>query len=180
MKCWLNTISRDHAQVGVEGGFTQAGHGKGSRLKRLGAGDWLVVYSAKTSLEGGERLQAFTAIGRVADDELYQVEMARGFVPWRRNVNFVKCVETPIASRIDSLSFIKDNTRWGYTFRTWLVRDPAARFRDQTGDGHRPSACLAVRAAERLPSSGTRSMSASPIALTWLAPNLQVLSGSSC
>jgi EVE domain len=120
MKCWVNTISRDHAQVGVEGGFTQAGHGKASRLRGLGGGDWLVVYSPKTSLEGGERLQAFTAIGRVADDELYQVETARGFVPWRRNVNFVHCVETPIGPLIDSLSFIKDKTRWGYMFRFGL------------------------------------------------------------
>jgi len=81
MKCWMNTISRDHVRVGVDGGFTQAGHGKASRLKGLNAGDWLVFYSPKTSLEGGERLQAFTAIGRVTDDEPYQVEMAPGFVP---------------------------------------------------------------------------------------------------
>jgi hypothetical protein len=26
VKCWVNTISRDHAQAGVAGGFTQAGH----------------------------------------------------------------------------------------------------------------------------------------------------------
>ena len=52
--------------------------GKASGLKRLAAGDWLVFYSPKTSLRDGERLQAFTAIGRVVDDELYQVEMAPG------------------------------------------------------------------------------------------------------
>jgi hypothetical protein len=112
----------DHVQVAVEGGFTQAGHGRASGLKRLNAGDWLVFYSPRTSLEGGERLQAFTAIGRVADDEPYQVEMAPGFVPWRRNVNFVNCVETPIAPLIDSLSFIKDKNRWGYMFRFGLFK----------------------------------------------------------
>src|SRR6476660_1969811 len=117
MKSWVNTINRDHVQLAVEGGFTQAGHGRASGLKRLNAGDWLVFYSPKTSLEGGQRLQAFTAIGRVADDELYQVEMAPGFVPSRRNVNFVNCVETPIGPLIDSLNFIKDKNRWGYMFR---------------------------------------------------------------
>jgi len=80
MKYWMNTISRDHVEVGVEGGFTQAGHGKAAGLKRLNAGDWLVFHSPKTSLDGGERLQAFTATGRVADDELRQAEMAAGFV----------------------------------------------------------------------------------------------------
>lgn len=76
VKCWVNTISRDHVQAGVAGGFTQAGHGKAAGLKRLNAGDRLVFYSPKTSLHGGEPLRAFTAIGRVADDRLYQAEMA--------------------------------------------------------------------------------------------------------
>ena len=124
----MNTISRDHARVAVEGVFTQALHGRASGLKRLNAGDWLVFYSPKTSLEGGERLQAFTATGRVADDELYQVEMAPGFVPWRRNVNFVDCVETPIGPLIDSLSFIKDKKRWGYMFRFGLFEIPQRDF----------------------------------------------------
>jgi predicted RNA-binding protein len=128
MKSWVNTISRDHVQAGVEGGFTQAGHGRASRLKRLGAGDWLVFYSSKTSVEGRERLQAFTAIGQIADDELYQVEMAPGFLPWRRNVNFVDCVETPIAPLIDSLSFINDKKRWGYVFRFGLFEIPQRDF----------------------------------------------------
>lgn len=128
MKSWVNTISRDHVQAGVVGGFTQAGHGRASGLKRLSAGDWLVFYSSKTSVEGGERLQAFTAMGRIADDELYQVEMAPGFVPSRRNVNFVDCVETPIAPLIDSLSFINDKKRWGYVFRFGLFEIPLRDF----------------------------------------------------
>jgi predicted RNA-binding protein len=128
MKWWVNTISRDHVQLGVEGGFTQAGHGKASGLKRLAAGDWLVFYSPKTSLRDGERLQAFTAIGRVVDDELYQVEMAPGFVPWRRNVAFLGCVETPIAPLIDELTFIKDKRRWGFVFRFGLFEIPQEDF----------------------------------------------------
>lgn len=120
MRCWVNTISRDHVLRGVEGGFTQAGHGKATGLKRLTAGDWLVFYSPKTSLREGEPLQAFTALGRVADDEVYQVEMEPGFVPWRRNVEFVECVHTPIRPLIDQLTFIKNKQRWGYVFRFGL------------------------------------------------------------
>ena len=128
MTYWVNTISQDHVRLGVEGGFTQAGHGKASGLKRLKADDWLVFYSPKTKLRGGEPLQAFTAIGRVADDDLYQVEMAPGFRPWRRNVEFVTCAETPIRPLIDQLTFIKDKQRWGYVFRFGLFTIPQGDF----------------------------------------------------
>jgi DNA-binding MarR family transcriptional regulator/predicted RNA-binding protein len=125
---WVSTISRDHVRMSVEGGFTQAGHGKDSALKRLKADDWLVYYSPKTSLRDGEPLQAFTAIGRVVDEELYQVEQAPGFTPWRRNVEFVRGVEAPIRPLIDQLSFIKDKRRWGYMFRAGLFKIPQQDF----------------------------------------------------
>ena len=128
MKHWVSTISRDHVRVAAEGGFTQSGHGKAAGVRRLGAGDWIVFYSPKTSLSGGESLQAFTAIGRVADDELYQVEMADGFAPWRRNVNFLECEEVAIRPLIDTLSFIQDKQRWGYMFRLGLFEIPPKDF----------------------------------------------------
>ena len=128
MKHWVNTISRDHVRQGVEGGFTQAGHGKASGLKRLRAGDWLVFYSSKTSLHNGEPVQAFTAIGRVADDELYQVELTPGFRPWRRKLEFAKCVEAPIRPLIAELTFIKDKKHWGYGFRFGLFEIPHEDF----------------------------------------------------
>ncbi|HEX4774853.1 MAG TPA: EVE domain-containing protein [Candidatus Saccharimonadales bacterium] len=129
MSTWINTISRDHVRLGVAGGFTQAGHGKASGLKRLKAGDWLVFYSPQTSYKEGQPLQAFTAIGQVKGDELYQVEIAPGFVPWRRDMKFYDCVETPIRPLIGELSFIKDKTRWGYMFRFGLFPIPEADFK---------------------------------------------------
>ena len=128
MKHWVSTISRDHVRVAAQGGFTQSGHGKAAGVRRLSAGDWLVFYSPRTSLEGGESLQAFTAIGRVADDELYQIEQANGFAPWRRNVTFFECDEVPIQPLIDALSFIQDKRRWGYMFRLGLFEIPPQDF----------------------------------------------------
>ena len=128
MKHWVSTISRDHVRVAAEGGFTQSGHGKAAGISRLGAADWIVFYSPKTSLRGGESLQAFTAIGRVVDDELYQVKMADGFAPWRRNVNFLECKEVAIRPLIDALSFIQDKQRWGYMFRLGLFEIPPKDF----------------------------------------------------
>ena len=128
MRYWVSTISRDHVRVAVEGGFTQSGHGKAAGVKRLSAGDWIVFYSPKTSLHGGEPLQAFTAIGTVADDDLYQVDMGNGFAPWRRNVNFLVCDEVPIRPLIEALGFIQDKQRWGYRFRLGLSEIPPEDF----------------------------------------------------
>jgi EVE domain len=122
MTNWINTVSRDHVMQGVRGRFTQANHGKPHMLRRMAAGDWIVFYSPKTALDGGEPLQAFTAIGQVVDDEPYRAEMASGFLPWRRNVDFLPCTETPIRPLIDQLHFIEDKKRWGYKFRFGVFR----------------------------------------------------------
>ena len=117
---WINTVSRDHVQRGVAGGFTQAGHGKSSGLKRLANGDYLVFYSPRTSLEGGDPLQAFTAIGRIVDDEPYQAEVSAKVQPWRRRVEFISSHEAPIQPLLERLDFILDKKRWGYPFRRGL------------------------------------------------------------
>jgi hypothetical protein len=56
------------------------------------------------------------------------VELAPGFVPWRRNVEFLECVETPIKPLIDALSFVKDKQRWGFVFRLGLFEIPQRDF----------------------------------------------------
>jgi EVE domain len=122
MTNWINTVSRDHVLQGVRGRFTQANHGKPHMLRRMAKGDWIVFYSPKTALQDGEPLQAFTAIGRIADDEPYQAEMTPDFLPWRRNVDFLSCTEAPIRPLIDDLHFIEDKTRWGYKFRFGVFR----------------------------------------------------------
>ena|SRR5437773_2287156 len=120
MRYWVNTVSRDHVQRGVDGGFTQAGHGKGTGLKRMARGDRMVFYSPRTALDGGEPLQAFTALGTIADDAPFQVEMTPDFRPWRRKIVFATSKETPIRPLIDSLDFIRNKKSWGFVFRRGL------------------------------------------------------------
>ena len=117
MTNWINTVSRDHVQRGVRGRLTQANHGKPHMLRRMAKGDWIVFYSPKTALDGGEPLQAFTAVGQIADNEPYQIEVSPGFVPRRRNVDFLPANESPIRPLIEHLNFIEDKKRWGYKFR---------------------------------------------------------------
>ena len=66
----------------------------------------------------GEPLQMFTAIGRVVGETVYEHAMSPGFVPFRRDVEYLKCKPAAIAPLIPKLSFIKDPARWGYPFRT--------------------------------------------------------------
>jgi predicted RNA-binding protein len=114
---WVVVVSKDHIANGVKGGFMQANHGKSSSLKKLHVNDWVIFYSPKQTYSGDKALQAFTAIGKVKDEELYQHKMSDDFIPYRRNVTFYKCEETPIAPLINELEFIENKKSWGYRFR---------------------------------------------------------------
>jgi hypothetical protein len=122
MQYWINTVSRAHVLTGVAGGFTQADHGRDTRLRQLRRGDWLVFYSPRTEFRGGEPLQAFTAIGRIVDEAPYQVEMSPTFQPWRRAMAFAASREAPIHPLLPDLAFIEDKRRWGFPFRRGLFR----------------------------------------------------------
>ncbi len=129
MKYWINTVSKDHVMRGVEGGFTQANHGAPYNLKRMSKGDFIVFYSPKTKYKNGEPLQCFTAIGECIDEKPYQAEMSPDFHPWRRNIKFLKCKETPIKNLISQLSFIKDKKKWGFPFRRGMFEIPENDFK---------------------------------------------------
>ncbi|GAA4348194.1 EVE domain-containing protein [Angustibacter luteus] len=123
---WVNTVSRDHVLIGVEGGFTQADHGRSTRLHRLSRGDVLVFYSPRTAMGSGDPVQCFTAIGVVADDEPYQVEMSETFHPWRRRLDVLPSHEAAAKPLVEQLSFVADPQRWGLPFRRGLFEVPAA------------------------------------------------------
>ncbi len=78
-------------------------------------------YSAKQTIEGKEACQAFTAIGRITDDEVFEFVMSETFRPFRRRVNFMPCEEAPIQPLIEKLAFIPGKKRWSYPFRFGLI-----------------------------------------------------------
>jgi hypothetical protein len=129
MKYWIVVASKDHLQRGIAGGFIQANHGKAAPLKRMQPGDWVLFYSPKVEYDRPEKLQRFTAICRVADDEIYQHDMGGGFVPFRRAVTFVPAQDVSILPLIADLSFIKDKTHWGAPFRFGTLEIPEVDFR---------------------------------------------------
>jgi hypothetical protein len=139
---WINTVSRDHVQKGMTGGFTQADHGKQKRLERLAKGDRIAFYSPRTRFEGGEPLQHFTAVAEIVDEAPYQVEVSEDSRPWRRNLSFTPSREVPIQPLIADLEFIRNKKSWGFIFRRGL-------FEIGETDFHRiEQAMQAMRAAE--------------------------------
>ena len=90
---WVGVVSKEHVLRGVEGGFCQVCHGKKAPLNRMKKGDYLLYYSSKYQLNGQEKLQAFTAVGKILDDTAYQVEMFEDFFPFRRDVSYYQPVK---------------------------------------------------------------------------------------
>lgn len=114
---WIAAVSREHAERGVQGGFIQVCHGKQTPLKRMKKGDFLLVYSSKVSMQGNDKCQAFTAVGQVSGDDVYDFQMTEDFKPFRRNIEFLECEEVPLIPLIGDLEFIVNKKSWGYPFR---------------------------------------------------------------
>jgi hypothetical protein len=127
-KYWIAVASAEHARRGREG-FMQVNHGKKAPLQRIRAGDGVTYYSPAETIGGKDRLQSFTTIGRVRDEELYQGVMGGDFTPWRRNVDYVEASEAPIAPLLDQLEFTRGNRNWGYQMRFGLFEITESDFR---------------------------------------------------
>ena len=99
-KFWIGVVSKEHVLRGVEGGFCQVCHGKKGPLNRMKKGDYLLYYSPKYQLNSQEKLQAFTAVGKIIDDTAYQVEMFEGFFPFRRDVSYYQPIRDCLIEQV--------------------------------------------------------------------------------
>ena len=118
MRYWIGVASHEHVKKGSKEGFCQLCHGKAQPLKRMSIGDWIIYYSPKEIFQETIPCQKFTAIGKVIGEEVYSFEMAPGFVPYRRDIDFVTTAkEVSIRPLIETLGFIKNKRSWGYSFR---------------------------------------------------------------
>jgi hypothetical protein len=119
MTAWLGVVSADHVARAVDLGVAQIGHGQKTGLARMGPGDLLVYYSARQTI-GGDPLRAFTAIGRVVDDALWQADEGE-FHPWRRKVHYATVTGiVPLADVQGDLDLCQVR-HWGYQLRRGLV-----------------------------------------------------------
>ncbi|MGV3552279.1 EVE domain-containing protein [Rhizobium sp.] len=122
MTAWIAIASADHVAHGRACGFMQVCHGKTGPLMRIRPGDDVIYYSPSTEMGGGKKVQSFTAAGRVADGEAYRFDMGNGFVPTRRDVEWLETQPVPIQPLLDELEFTRGKSSWGYVFRFGVVK----------------------------------------------------------
>lgn len=114
---WVGVASRDHVHAAVEGGFCQLNHGKEVPLKRIARGDRILYYSPREAIKAGKPIKAFTAIGKIIDDEPYQAVQSERFKPFRRRVDYFSAREAEIHPLLDTLSFSRGGRAWGQVLR---------------------------------------------------------------
>ena len=119
MNAWLGVASAEHVRRGVSLGIAQIGHGKRAGLTRMTEGDILVYYSPTEHLGDWAKLQHFTALGTVADSEIWQAEEG-GFKPFRRRIRYESVRSLPL-QEVSSLLDLTADPHWGYQLRRGLV-----------------------------------------------------------
>ncbi len=117
---WIAVASAEHVALGQQFGILQVCHGKAAALRRIAPGDRVIAYSPTARFRGTDRLQAFTAIGTVRAGLPYQGDMAAGFRPWRRDMDWLPSRAAPIRPLLDGLVFARGGGNWGYRFRFGL------------------------------------------------------------
>ncbi len=120
MTCWVGVASRDHVMRAVDGGFCQVNHGKAAPLARMRRGEHLLYYSPRAQMGKGDPVQAFTAIGRIEDDEPHRSHQSGDFEPFRRKIHYFKAQDAPIKPLLGALTLTRDRPSWGVVFRRGL------------------------------------------------------------
>ncbi|MDX1473218.1 MAG: hypothetical protein R3309_03550, partial [Reinekea sp.] len=62
--------------------------------------------------------------GIVQEGDPYQVKMAEGFEPMRRDVAYLDAVDAPIRPMLKDLSFLQGLPSWGMAFRRGVLTIP--------------------------------------------------------
>ena len=102
----------------------------------MSVGDWLVYYSPRADFPDGEPLRAVTAIGRIVGERVFTFDMGGGFVPYCRDVRYVKGAREAAVADL-ALSFTS-NPNWGMLARR-------GHFEIEMGDLERIAAAMGVR-----------------------------------
>jgi hypothetical protein len=116
-KYWILVASKNHVSRGVQEGIAQACHGKAGPLQRMRVNDGIIYYSPKLEFEKNMICQEFTALGFVTGATVYAHDMGNGFVPYRRDIEYITGTPAKIRPLIKELQFITDPQHWGAKFR---------------------------------------------------------------
>lgn len=146
---WVAVACAAHVARGVAGGFMQVCHGKAGPLARIRPGDRVAYYSPTAEMGGGAPCRAFTAIGTVCPGDTYRFDMGDGFMPFRRDVDWLDARDAEIRPLLGALDLTRGLKNWGGKFRFGLVRASEA-------DMDRIAAAMGVQFRPSPSSSQTR------------------------
>jgi len=116
---WLGVVAAEHVRRGVGLGIAQIGHGKRAGLDRMKVGDTLVYYSPVERLGDRVPLRQFTALGVIADDEIWRADEGE-FKPYRRRVRYADTSPVPLDTLRNDLH-LTTQPNWGYQLRRGLL-----------------------------------------------------------
>jgi hypothetical protein len=119
MSGWLGVVSAAHVRRGQRLGIAQTNHGSRAGLARMRPGDTLVYYSPVEERGDPTPLRAFTALGVIADDEIWQADEG-DFKPFRRRVRYATTRVVPL-SELQGRLHLTAQPHWGYQLRRGLV-----------------------------------------------------------
>ena len=125
---WLTVASANDVARGRMGGFRQVCHDKRPPLLRISPGDGVVYYSPTEVFGNRTPCQAFTALGFARDTLPYPFDMGGGFVPFRRDVDWLATRPAAIHPLLDQLELTRGQRNWGQPFRYGIVRIVPADF----------------------------------------------------
>jgi hypothetical protein len=117
---WIAVASADHVRNGRAQGFMQVCHGKRGPLARISPGDGVVYYSPTERFGASAKYRRFTALGFVRPGSPYQVDMGGGFMPFRRDVEWLPVSETAMEPLLETLAFSAGKRNWGSALRFGL------------------------------------------------------------
>lgn len=122
IRFWLAVAHRDHVRRAVEHGVAQLNFGRRDGLVGMRESDGVAFYSAREVPEG-DPVRSFTAVGRVADDDLYRVgAVDSDWRPWRRRVDYrLDVADAPIRPLLHVLEFTRHSNDWGLQLRAGFL-----------------------------------------------------------
>ena len=123
-KNWIAVACATHARrvcAPSDGpGYMQVCHGKAAPLKRIRPGDRVAYYAPTVTMGGKDKLQCFVSLGLVLPGDPYEFDMGGGFIPFRKDVQYVEAQEVSILPLVSRFEFVESPQRWGYKFRFGL------------------------------------------------------------
>ncbi len=121
---WLAVAPQEEIEAAVTGGYCQIGEGRWETLAKLDEGDWIVFYAPRLSRKGRRPVQAFLAIGEIADVAPWSLHGRHGpdatRPPFRRRLRTMNATPAAVRPLLDALGFVRDADNWGKFFRQGL------------------------------------------------------------